>query len=66
MGEKIWKNEKVTRKWRDKEVVSEAISSEANRKKVIFFLPTTTSNELCEHFARPTALALDPHATHTR
>jgi hypothetical protein len=32
------------KKLRDKEVESEAISDEANRKNVIFVLPTTTTN----------------------
>jgi hypothetical protein len=31
---------------RDKEVESETISNEANRKKVTFFLPATTNKEL--------------------
>ena len=35
------------KKWRDKEAESEAICNKANRKNVIFVLPTTTtSNEL--------------------
>jgi hypothetical protein len=34
------------RKWRDKEVESDAISNEANRKKGFFFKTTTTNNEL--------------------